>query len=101
MAQKQIALDYNDDGQLSSIARYLDGQLTVQADYAYDDAARLVGLVCAHGGATLASYAWTYSASGSPLLLDDQTNTEDYPKTKVRNLTDTTSSCGGSPTEAH
>ncbi len=69
VAEKQIDLAYNDAGQLVSVDRYLDGQLAVEADYSYDTAGRLIELVYHQGATILASYAWTYSDSGSPLPL--------------------------------
>ena len=48
--------------------RYEGGQLAVEGDYSYDSLGRLAGLVYRQGDTVLNSYAWTYSASGSPLL---------------------------------
>ncbi len=68
VANKEIDLTYNSDGELATVDRYQDGQLAVEGDYTYDSAGELVGLVYRQGNTVLASYAWTYSSDGSPLL---------------------------------
>ena len=39
---KEIDLQYNDDGNLTEVTRYLDGVLAVEADYSYDAYGRLL-----------------------------------------------------------
>ena len=68
VANEQIDLAYNDDGELTTVDRYQDGVLAVEGDYTYDSAGDLIGLVYRQGDTVLASYAWTYSSDGSPLL---------------------------------
>jgi hypothetical protein len=38
VADVDVTLTYNDDNQLATISRYLDGALTVTATYSYDSA---------------------------------------------------------------
>jgi len=71
VAQIDVTLSYTDSGQLASISRYLDGALTVTADYTYDSADLLVGLVYHQGDTVLAYYtfshiAWDTTASVGP-----------------------------------
>ncbi len=69
VADKQITLSYNDQGLLATVTRHTDGNLAVLAQYSYDSAARLTALVYSQGAATLASYAWAYGDTNSPLPL--------------------------------
>jgi RHS repeat-associated protein len=68
VTNKEIDLAYNADGELATVDRYQDGVLAVEGDYTYDSAGDLTGLVYRQGDTVLASYAWTYSSDGSPLL---------------------------------
>jgi RHS repeat-associated protein len=68
VANKQIDLAYRTDGQLATVCRYQDGQLAVEANYAYDSLGRLTGLVYHQGETVLASYDWTYSGTASPVV---------------------------------
>jgi RHS repeat-associated protein len=61
VANKEIDLSYNADGELATVDRYQDGVLAVEGDYTYDSAGDLTGLVYHQGDTVLASYAWTYS----------------------------------------
>jgi hypothetical protein len=71
VATKGIDITYNDASQIVSIDRYQDGQLAVEADYAYDSVGRLVSLVYHQGDTILNSYAWRYSGAMSPLPLGE------------------------------
>ena len=79
VAEKELVLDYDDEGRIISIDRYQDGQLAVEADYAYDERGRLISLLYHQGGTTLASYAWKYTDSGEPLLLEGTSNADWTP----------------------
>jgi YD repeat-containing protein len=68
VADVTVDFTYNDAGELTTVDRYEGGQLAVEGDYSYDSLGRLAGLVYRQGDTVLNSYAWTYSASGSPLL---------------------------------
>ena len=68
VANQEITLAYNQAGELTTVDRYQDGQLAVEGDYTYDPSGDLIGLVYRQGDTVLASYAWTYSSDGSPLL---------------------------------
>ncbi len=67
VANKEIDLTYNSDGELATVDRYEDGVLAVEGDYTYDSAGELVGLVYRQGDTVLASYAWTYSGGVATL----------------------------------
>ena len=73
VADVDIALSYNSAGQLTSIGRYLNDELTVTADYTYNASGLLVGLVYHQGDTVLTQYtfsgvAWNIGESVSPLL---------------------------------
>ncbi len=63
VADETIDLTYNAAGQVETIDRYQGGQLAVEADYSYDSAGRLVGLVYEQGTTVLASYSYSYAAA--------------------------------------
>ena len=65
VAEETVDLSYNSSGQLQTIDRYQGGQLAVEADYSYDSAGRLTGLVYEQGATVLASYSYTYAAAAS------------------------------------
>jgi uncharacterized delta-60 repeat protein/RHS repeat-associated protein len=90
VATKEIDLVYNDAGQIASIDRYQDGQLTVEADYSYDAYGRLIGLVYHQDETVLAQYAWTYSGSGTALLSSGSSNSDWLPSGGLMPVTDTT-----------
>jgi hypothetical protein len=70
VANKQITFSFNAAGQILTIDRYQDGQLTVEGAYSYDTYGRLIGLVYHQGENVLNSYAWTYSeGSGGQTFL--------------------------------
>jgi len=79
VAEKRIEFAYDDEGRIISIDRYQDDRLAVEADYTYDDCDRLVSPLYHQGGTPLASYAWTYTGSGEPLLLATASNTDWSP----------------------
>ena len=65
-----VTLAYDTAGNLTTVGRYLNGTLVVEADYSYNSYNQLTGLVyygTSHSE-VLASYAWTYDASGLPTL---------------------------------
>ena len=98
VADKQISLEYNDQGLLATVARYTDGNLAVLAQYSYDSAGRLTALVYSQGETILASYAWTYdtaadsvpSSSDQPSTITPQTSLHWLPSGGLMPGQDTT-----------
>jgi len=74
VAEQRLELAYDAAGRLTSLDRYLAGQVAVEADYDYDSFGRLVGLVYRQGATVLNSYAWTYSADGEQSRLSSGEN---------------------------
>ncbi len=89
VANKEIDLTYNSDGELATVDRYEDGVLAVEGDYTYDSAGELVGLVYRQGDTVLASYAWTYSG-GTATLSAGSSNADWLPSGGTVPVHDTT-----------
>ena len=70
----------NSAGQILTIDRYQEGQLAVEADYSYNDAGQLIGLIYHQGTTVLNSYAWTYSGDSSSPLPPGATNLRSVPE---------------------
>ena len=89
VANKEIDLTYNSDGELATVDRYEDGVLAVEGDYTYDSAGDLIGLVYHQGDTVLASYAWTYS-DGTATLSAGSSNADWLPSGGTVPVHDTT-----------
>jgi YD repeat-containing protein len=77
VANVDLEITYNSDGQVATIARYLGDTLTVTATYSYDSDGLLIGLVYSQGDTILTSYtfsgvAFTLTSDPCPLAPSSQ-----------------------------